>query len=72
MQLQSITEHAWSSGSRGLKFGACYDQSIPEDQRFAKATPSAQLEMQVDNPAALDRFKLGDYYYVDFTPAEKP
>lgn len=67
MQLQQITEHAWSKTSKSLRFQACYDTSIPEDQRFAKATPSASIEMQVDNPTALEQFKLGHYYYVDFT-----
>lgn len=71
MQLQAITDHAWSKNSKGLKFSACYDTSIPEDQRFAKATPSAQLEMQVDNPSALEQFQLGEFYYVEFTPAPK-
>lgn len=71
MQLQQITEHAWSKSAKGLKFAAFYDDSIPEDQRFARATPTASLEMQVDNPTALEQFKLGDYYYFDFTPAGK-
>lgn len=71
IQLQSVTEHSWNPSSKVLKFGAQYDTSIPEDQRFCKATPNATFEMQVDNPAALEQFKLGEFYYVDFTPAPK-
>jgi hypothetical protein len=57
LQLNEITHNAWGQGS------------IPEDLRFARATPSASMEMWVDNPAALGRLKLGEFYYVDFTPA---
>ena len=64
VRLSSITEHYW--GGRTLQFEAIYDDSIPEDRRFAKATPSATFTMQVDNPAALEEFKIGKFYYVDF------
>lgn len=70
MVLSSITSHSWSKDSKTLKFTTQYDQSIPEDQRFQKATPSGFIEMQVDNPAALEQFELGKGYYVDFTPSE--
>lgn len=69
--LQSITSHYWHPNSKTLKFAAQYDQTIPEDQRFQQATPTASAEFQIDNPAALEQFKLGEAYYVDFTPAPK-
>lgn len=47
-----------------------FDQTIPEDQRYAKATPSGRLEMQVDNPIAFNQFTLGKYFYLDFTLVE--
>jgi hypothetical protein len=56
---------------KSVRFSAQYDSSIPEDQRFQKATPSASAEFQIDNPAALEQFKLGDAYYVDFSPVPK-
>ncbi len=66
-RLVSITEHAdWNA--KTLKFQALYDDSIPEDRRFAAATPTGTLEMTVDNPSALERFKLGEYYYLDSSP----
>lgn len=71
MQLQQITNHAWSPTAKTLVFQTCYDPAIPEDKSFTKATPNGSITMQVDNPAALDQFTLGDYYYVDFTPAPR-
>lgn len=73
MCLQSITEDTYRPGSssKTLNFSACYDTSIPEDQRFQKATPSASAKFQIDNPAALEQFVPGEYYYFDFTPVPK-
>lgn len=58
-------QHA-SLGQREYEFVAVYDDSVPEDQRYAKATPTANLKITVDNPAV--RFVPGDSYYLDFTP----
>jgi hypothetical protein len=44
-----------------------YDQSIEEDRRFAKATPSGEVVMHVDNPPAQAFFELGKTYYLDFS-----
>ena len=72
MKLTEITETCWGKpGSKKLHFSAQYDTSIPEDRRFQEATPSGSIEMHVDNPIALEAFKLGDDYYVDFSPAPK-
>ena len=35
---------------------------------MAKYTPSGAITMTIDNPEALDQFKVGDEFYVDFTP----
>lgn len=53
---------------RTYRFLASYDTSVPEDQRYAKATPSGQLTIAVDNPAVV--FEPGKSYYLDFTPVE--
>lgn len=55
-------------GAVRLKYQARYDETIPEDQRFSKATPNGQLEMTVagDNPAA--SLKVGDSFYIDIAP----
>ena len=57
-------------GARQYRFQAMYDPDLPEDQRFAKATPSGTLEIHVDNPSA--QFTLGADYYLDFVPVDEP
>lgn len=64
----SITQHA-NQTSRTIRFTAQYDMSIPEDRRFQKATPWGEFTMQIDNPAVVDRFKLGQAYYLDMFEA---
>ncbi len=66
----SLTEHHWSKSQRIVKLSVEYDTSIPEDQRFFDATPTGQIEMTVNNPAALEFLKLGKTFYVDFVPVE--
>lgn len=63
------TKHYWSEDARTVKFQAMYDPDVPEDQSYAKATPTGTIEMLVDNPAA--KFELGEYYYADFTKVEQ-
>ena len=70
MHLMEITEYAW--GGKNLKFETHYDEDIPEDQRFQKATPSGSITMSIDNPTALAQFELGKHYYVDFKPVPVP
>lgn len=68
--VQKIAQVSWNAETRIVTLGAQYDQTIPEDQRFQKATPSGQLEMTIDNPAAVAQLGLGKAYYLDLTPAE--
>ena len=65
--LTTMSQGAGSS-ARSLKFTPQYDPTLPEDQKFAKATPSGELSMYVDNPAALAQLELGKAYYLDLTP----
>lgn len=53
---------------RNYKFTAVYDPTVPEDQRYALATPSGQVTIRIDNPAV--SFEPGKYYYLDFTEAD--
>lgn len=64
-QLQEIHDLHWGSPSKRLVFRACYDTRIPEHQRFYDATPTGELTMLVNNPAALEQFELGRHYYFD-------
>lgn len=66
--LSEVTEMMYSKGKR-LHFSCQYDSTIPEDIRFQQATPQGAFDMHCDNPVALEKFKLGAAYYVDFTPA---
>lgn len=42
-----------------------------ENARFTKATPWGRVEMGIDNPTALEQFKVGESFYADFSPAPK-
>lgn len=48
-------------------FCSVYDSSIPEDQKFQKATPWAEAKFNIDNPAALEQLVPGKAYYFDIT-----
>ena len=69
-----IVTTAWGSqpgqSSARVVLEPRYDESIPEDLRFQKATPSGRIEMQIDNPAAVEQLVPGKAFYVEFTPAE--
>lgn len=62
----------WGAGdsnvTRSYDFQAMYDPAAPEDQRYAKSTPSGTLSITVDNPAV--SFEPGKSYYLDFTDAD--
>lgn len=68
MTVVSFTERAQGYGSGTVRLETQYDSTIPEDQRFCKATPAGHIEMWIDNPAAIEQLKLGGKFYVDFTP----
>lgn len=53
---------------REFEFDALYDDTVPEDQRYARYTPTGKLTITVDNPAV--DWQPGHYYYLDFTPVE--
>ena len=40
-----------------------------EDNSYAKFSPGANLTINIANPALFGGFKIGEKYYVDFTPA---
>lgn len=70
---QFETYKKWGPGdgqaTRTYEFMAVYDPDVPEDQRYAKASPSGSLTIQVDNPAV--SFEPGKSYYLDFTEADE-
>jgi len=60
----------YSSKSKKIVLTPQYDPKLAEDVSFSKATPSGRMEMQIDNPTALERMPIGKTFYVDFTPVE--
>lgn len=50
------------------KNGAYPADGSDEDNTFAKFTPTAQLSMQINNPALVGTFEVGQTFYVDFIP----
>ncbi len=48
-----------------------YDEGgLDEDNTYAQFTPYAELKMGIANPALIDKFKVGQTFYVDFTETE--
>jgi len=66
MQCSEVTKTSY--GSERVKLSAVYGNG-EENKTYAKATPSASVEMTVDNPEAHGAFVPGREYYVDFTAA---
>ncbi|MBN9116435.1 MAG: hypothetical protein J0I36_14490 [Pandoraea sp.] len=57
-----------------LHFNAVAAKAYPadgsdEDNTYAKYSPSAEFKIHINNPSLLGQFKVGEKYYVDFTPA---
>lgn len=69
-QVTNITSNHWNKDSKTIRLGAVYDNGIEENAKYAKATPSGSIEIQIDNPSAAEFFELGKYVYVDFSAAE--
>lgn len=62
-----------SGGTVVVHMGAVYSSDpASENKAFCDATPSAYLQIQIQNdkPAA-SAFKIGQQYYLDFTEAPK-
>jgi hypothetical protein len=64
-RLVSMTKDLNSEGG-GVKFQAVHGN---DNRTWSKWTPSGELTMYVSNPAAFEQLKLGDYYFLDFSPA---
>jgi hypothetical protein len=41
-----------------------------ENKQFWQYTPSGSMELNINNPVALEKFEVGKEYYIDFTLAE--
>lgn len=76
MQVASVTKFGDPVTQINLTFAAVAKNSgypadgSDEDNTYSKYTPSAELQMTIQNPALLDKFQEGQKFYVNFTPVE--
>ena len=61
----------WQSDGTGRPTCRVTLQAVsgPDNKSWAAATPSGKVEMNIDNVEAFDAFKLGEFYFVDFSSA---
>ncbi len=45
------------------------EDGLDENNTFSTFTPSANLEIYINNPALKGKFTIGESYYVDFSKA---
>lgn len=50
-------------------FGSYDDGDGEANASWSEHTPSGELSMVITNPDAIDKFSVGEAYYLDFTPA---
>lgn len=68
-----VSEVTQTGYNQRVKLSAVYGGGTNrEDNTYASATPSANLEMTIDNRQAWDLLKPGMKVYIDFTIAEEP
>ena len=67
--VSQVTYYESSGPYVNVTLEARYDSKLPEDQRFAAATPSGKIEMNVTVPAVIEAFEPGRVFYVDFIEA---
>lgn len=53
-----------------IELSAVYTNT-PEDNSYAKTTPSGSIKMTVTNPEAIAKLPVGKSFYVDFTPVDE-
>jgi hypothetical protein len=53
------------------KKGSYPSDGSDEDNTYAKFSPSANLEILIANPALFGQLNPGEFYYVDFTQANR-
>lgn len=67
MSLLGVVPQMW--GGHQALFQCQYDQGIPEDRAFCKATPNGEARFTIDNPAVISQLVIGKSYYFDITEA---
>lgn len=60
----------FGGGSKEVALSVVYAPNANgENAGFTKASPSGEMKMRIDNPAAATQFEPGKYYYVDISLA---
>lgn len=78
MSVNTVTPYGEPVTQENLSFSAVTGtdpfgpKGESEDNTYARYTPMASLNMTINNPELLGQFKVGDRFYVDFTPADEP
>jgi hypothetical protein len=69
-QVTSVTHTcAWGGGAHETDAVVLSAGQGERNKSWSKWTPSGKLEMQINNSAALNQFKIGSFVYLDFTEA---
>jgi hypothetical protein len=71
MVIGSIVSHSDTNQTLALR-AVCPKEGYPadgsdENNTYSKWTPSANLSIQITNPALAGKFQVGQEFYVDFT-----
>ena len=63
----------FGNGQKSVKLRVVYAPTgvNVEDRNFTKATPSGEITMRIDNPAAAVQFEPNECYYVTFEKVGK-
>ena len=69
-QCSEIAKRAsWGNGPHETDQVTLVAVSNDQNKTWSKWTPSGKIEMQINNPDALNQFSIGSFYFVDFTEA---
>jgi hypothetical protein len=60
---------AWGNGPHETSEVTMNAVSGEANKTWSKWTPGGTLKMQINNPEALNQFKIGEFYFLDFSPA---
>lgn len=63
----NVTEYA--GGYKNVILNPVTDDGDPENKAFWQASPSGELKLNINNPAASSYFSPGKYYYITFNEA---
>jgi len=72
MKVTEIVDRSssWSSGAAQESHEVTLSPvNDPANKTWAKYTPGGSVKLTINNPEAFEQFKIGETFFVDFTPA---